>query len=87
VLARSKDPAGFDDATGTESTRTVRILGTPRVEKGRALFDACSAEGIRALTILERTDKPFFRALRDRSEPRVLRVRTEGDRIQSLNPA
>lgn len=75
-----------EDAPAAQSDRRVRILGTPRVEKGRALFDACSEDGVRTLTVLERTDKGFFRALRDRSEPRVLRVQTQDDRVQSLRP-
>jgi ribosomal protein RSM22 (predicted rRNA methylase) len=84
TILREKSAIG--DISASDGGKTVRILGTPRVEKGRALFDACSADGVRTLTVLERTDKTFFRALRDRSEPRVLRVQTEGDRVRSLRP-
>jgi hypothetical protein len=65
----------------------VRIIGSGRVEKGRARFDACGPDGIRALTILERTDKPFVRALDERGEPRVVRVETRDDRVLRVDPA
>jgi hypothetical protein len=71
---------------GGDEEPLVRILGSSRTEKGRARFEACSAEGVRTLTILERTDKGFVRALRERSEPRVVSVVTEGDRVKSLRP-
>lgn len=65
----------------------VRIVGSGRVEKGRARFDACGPDGVRTLTILERTDKPFVRALDEREEPRVVRLETQGDRVLRVDPA
>ncbi|MCY2960980.1 MAG: methyltransferase domain-containing protein [Planctomycetota bacterium] len=66
--------------------RDGRILGRPRVEKGRALLDVCRAEGVATLRFLERTDKPFFRALGDAPmKPRLHRVEAAGDRIESLS--
>jgi hypothetical protein len=65
----------------------VRLLGAGRVEKGRARFDACGPEGVRTLTILERTDKAFVRALDERGEPRVVRLETQGDRVLRVDPA
>ncbi len=86
VGSLSEEISDGADRERAARTQTVRILGSSRTEKGRARFEACSATGVRTLTILERTDKAFVRALRDRSEPRVVSVETEGDRVQSLRP-
>jgi len=65
--------------------RDGRILGRPRVEKGRALLDVCRAEGVSTLRFLERTDKAFFRALDDAPKrARLHRFEAAGDRIESI---
>jgi hypothetical protein len=62
-----------------------RILGRPRMLKGRARLDACSAEGVRELSLLERTDRSLFKRL-DRSAGEVLLfdVVEEAGRISAL---
>jgi ribosomal protein RSM22 (predicted rRNA methylase) len=63
----------------------ARILGRPRVEKGRALLDVCRAEGVETLRYLERTDKLFFRALSDPPpRARLHRIESKAGRIESL---
>ncbi len=65
--------------------RDGRILGRPRIEKGRALLDVCRAEGVATLRFLERTDKHFFRALGEAPKrARLHRFEVEGERIESL---
>lgn len=65
--------------------RDGRILGRPRVEKGRALLDVCRAEGVATLSFLERTDKRFFRALSEAPRTaRLHRVEDTDGRIASL---
>lgn len=64
-----------------------RILGRPRMLKGRALVDACSAEGVEPLSLLERIDRALFKSLeRASNEPRVWRIEREGARIRSVEP-
>ncbi len=63
----------------------ARILGRPRVEKGRALLDVCRAEGVETLRYLERTDKLFFRALSDAPKTaRLHRIESAEGRVASL---
>ncbi|MBL8860896.1 MAG: hypothetical protein JNK02_02705, partial [Planctomycetes bacterium] len=65
----------------------ARILGRPRVEKGRALLDVCSAEGVRVLRFLERLDKGAFRAFeRAPQSPRLHRLRAEALRVTACEP-
>lgn len=65
--------------------RDGRILGRPRVEKGRALLDVCRAEGVSTLRFLERTDKAFFRALDEAPQrARLHRFEVAGERIESV---
>lgn len=48
----------------------ARILGRPRITKGRALLDVCDESGVRALPLLERLDKQLFKRLdRNTHEP------------------
>lgn len=66
--------------------RDARILGRPRVEKGRALLDVCRAEGVETLRYLERMDKAFFRGLSDAPQSgRLHRVEAANGRIESLS--
>lgn len=77
VLGRGPQPV--------HDPRDGRILGRPRVEKGRALLDVCRAEGIATLTFLERTDKRFFRGLSEAPQSaRLHRVEEVDGRIASL---
>lgn len=63
----------------------TRVLGRPGFRKGRALLDACDAEGVRALSLLERTDKLFFRALEngDIADTRY-KLEVDGTRVKSF---
>ncbi len=61
----------------------ARILGRPRLLKGRALVDACSAEGLATLTLLQREDRQLFKSLEQPSnEPRLWRFERDGSRIR-----
>jgi hypothetical protein len=65
----------------------ARVLGRPRVEKGRALLDVCSADGVRVLRYLERLDKATFRGFeRAPTAARLHRVQAEGERITAFLP-
>lgn len=72
------------DATPLPFEGAVRVIGSPRVEKGRASFLACGADGVRDRSILARTDKAFFKALEDRAEQRLLRLEGESERVSGL---
>lgn len=53
----------------------ARILGRPRVEKGRVRFELCSADGVVEADLLKRTDPVLFRSLREpEAETRAYRV-------------
>lgn len=74
-------------APGAVEPGLTRILGRPRILKGRALVDACSAEGVESLSLLERTDRALFKSLEHASnEPRVWRIERDGPRIRSVEP-
>jgi SAM-dependent methyltransferase len=77
-IALAKSPA-------TQPTGLHRILGRPRMLKGRALVDACSASGVATLSLLERIDRKLFKSLDEASnEPRLWRIELDGERIRSL---
>jgi hypothetical protein len=65
----------------------ARVLGRPRVLKGRAVIDVCDASGLHARTLLERTDRDLFRRLaKGGGEPRVLDLELEGGRVVRATP-
>ena len=49
----------------TETQELTRVLGRPRVEKGRAFVHTCDASGVRTQVLMQRLDKQLFKALRD----------------------
>lgn len=60
-----------------------RILGRPRIEKGRALVDACGAQGLRSLRLIARDDRAFFERLEEpEGEALLYRLAVEAGRIQ-----
>jgi len=70
-----------------EAPDAARVLGRPRVEKGRALLDVCRAEGVSVLRFLERLDKETFRSFSTwPARPRLHRVRETEARIESFEP-
>jgi SAM-dependent methyltransferase len=73
-------------APSMQPTGLHRILGRPRMLKGRALVDACSASGVQTLSLLERLDRKLFKSLDEASnEPRLWRLEIDGERIQRLS--
>jgi hypothetical protein len=65
-----------------------RIVGRPRIEKGRALLDACGAPGLRALRLLERDDRAFFGRCEDAAgECLLYRLVVEEGRVRSAERA
>jgi len=70
---------GAEVAT-TVAPGTVRLLGRPRMQRGRALIDTCAAEGVREEILLQRLDKTLFKAL-DREHVETIVVEREGDAI------
>ncbi len=74
-------------AQAPDDPRLVRILARPRVEKGRALLEACTSTGLRPLRLLERTDRALCRSLREpAASPRLWRVAEREGRIESVEP-
>lgn len=66
--------------------RGVRVVGRPRLLKGRALLDVCDSSGLREHTLFERDARKLFKRL-DRSGAILLaEVRAEGQRLIEFNP-
>ena len=64
----------------------ARLLGRARLEKGRAELHVCTAQGVAALTLLERQDRAYFRSLRQPLAPTLVEVAHSGQRISSIVP-
>lgn len=65
----------------------TRILGRPRMLKGRALLDACSQEGVKSISMLQRLDRELFKSLDGATnEPRVWRIELDGARVSAAQP-
>ena len=65
----------------------ARVLGRPRIEKGRARIDLCTAEGVATRHYLERLSKPRFDELSESPErARLYRVEERNGRIGALEP-
>ncbi|MFO1009792.1 MAG: small ribosomal subunit Rsm22 family protein [Planctomycetota bacterium] len=67
-----------------ETAESERILGRPRIEKGRALVDACGPHGLRALRLVARDDRALFERLEaPEGEALLYRLAVEDGRIRS----
>jgi hypothetical protein len=64
----------------------VRVIGTPRIEKGRATLTVCGASGLREAVLLARTDKAFFKALERGEAERRIVIREALGRIERIEP-
>lgn len=73
---------------GTVDVRSgpsARLLGRPRVSRGRIDLCACEAGGLRDLHLLQRTDKALFKSLAGSpAVPALFDAATEGARIVTL---
>lgn len=79
ALARGQAPAPPPDL--------ARVLGRPRIEKGRARIDLCTAGGVATRHYLERLSKPRFDELSESPErARLYRVEEAEGRISALLP-
>jgi SAM-dependent methyltransferase len=65
---------------------TVRLLGRPRLTRGRAELEICRAEGVAAVDFLQRTDKRLFKELEDAAgRPWIFDATVEDGRITALD--
>jgi len=65
----------------------ARVLGRPRIEKGRARIDLCTAGGVETRQYLERLSKPRFDELSESPErARLYRVDEQDGKIAALAP-
>jgi ribosomal protein RSM22 (predicted rRNA methylase) len=79
ALARGAAPA--------PPAELARVLGRPRIEKGRARIDLCTASGVATRHYLERLSKPRFDELGESPErARLYRVEERDERIAALQP-
>jgi SAM-dependent methyltransferase len=62
----------------------VRVLGTPRFDKGRATLLACGSAGVREAVLLERLDKPRFKALEKGKGERRISISEDRGRITRI---
>ncbi len=72
ALARRGEP---------QPPRGTRVLGRPRLLKGRALLECCDASGVATRTLFERDAKPLFKRLDRSGELLLADMRSEGERI------
>jgi SAM-dependent methyltransferase len=64
---------------------SARLVGRPRLTRGRAQLLLCRAEGLDEVDFLQRTDKRLFKALDDvAGEPWLLDATIEGRRVTAL---
>src|SRR5262249_31723078 len=64
---------------------SARMLGRPRLTRGRAELEVCDVSGVRALDFLQRTDKALYKELDDTAgEPLLFDGVVEGRRITRL---
>lgn len=66
--------------------RGLRVLGRPRLLKGRALLDCCDATGVHSRTLFERDAKKLFKRLDRSGEILVADARVEGERLHEFRP-
>jgi SAM-dependent methyltransferase len=72
-------------AVALESGPNARLLGRPRLTRGRAELELCRAEGVATVDFLQRTDKALFKALDDvPGVPWLFDAAVEGRRITAL---
>jgi ribosomal protein RSM22 (predicted rRNA methylase) len=65
----------------------ARVLGRPRMQKGRARLDLCRASGVETRDYLERIDKARFQELGESpARARLYRVEEQDGRIRALQP-
>ncbi len=67
---------------GTDS-RLFRLLGLPRRYKGFLRMFACGIGGVKEYNLQERTDRALFKELLDEPPSRLIRMLSEGDRVES----
>lgn len=66
---------------------STRLLGRPRLTRGRAQLTVCRAEGVAGVDFLQRTDKRVFKRLEDvAGEPWIFDATLEDGRITALTP-
>ncbi|MEO0652965.1 MAG: class I SAM-dependent methyltransferase, partial [Planctomycetota bacterium] len=64
-----------------------RILGRPKIEKGRARVDLCRATGVDRVDLAKRADAALWRAWKRPGRERLLyRVEVEGHRLERATP-
>lgn len=66
--------------------RGARVLGRPRLLKGRALLEVCDASGLATRTLFERDAKKLFKRLDRSGELLLADVRCDGERIVEFTP-
>lgn len=66
--------------------RGVRVLGRPKVLRGRALLEVCDASGLATRTLFERDAKKLFKRLDRSGELLLADVRCDGERILEFRP-
>lgn len=62
----------------------VRVIGTPRLDKGRATLTVCGTDGLRESMLLERLDRPRFKTLEKGTAERRLAIHEKNGRIERI---
>jgi len=62
----------------------ARLLGRPRFQKGRVLLDLCGGEGVETTPMLQRTDKAFFKSLKETAGDAIL-MACEGATVRRVD--
>jgi len=72
--------------TTPSAPRGARILGRPRLLKGRALLECCDEHGVATRTLFERDAKPLFKRLDRSGEILFADLRCEDERVVEYTP-
>jgi hypothetical protein len=76
---------GAIDLAGEVAGPNSRILGRPRLTRGRAELELCRAEGVASVDFLQRTDRPWFKRLEHlEGAERLIETLVEDARITRL---
>lgn len=76
---------GLSPLAGALAGPNSRMLGRPRLTRGKAEFELCDASGVERVDFLQRTDKALYKSFDDiTGEPQLFDATVEGRRVTKL---
>jgi len=74
IALRSRRLAGASPEGDPSQLSLIRLLGRPRMQRGRALLDTCDRDGVREEVLLQRLDRALFKSLNRPTDPEPVRT-------------